>query len=401
MFGKEIKDDILEFYRRRFGDVGATVVNNLLLSIVSLKCEREIKRQRIAILDRYRIHCLLAWDVGRGKSRILKELKMALDGIYRVNFLSECSQEALRGGVNKRGNFIIPEFRLCDIIIVPEMSSLMKSKEDIAVFNNLLTSLEDGIFRVKLLKLSSLAEYEVERATEWGVHIGEGEMSYESDAIMWMATYDLNVLDNSVRKAIMDRFLVMNYSLKHFPIKWVRKVYNEPSLTDLNIEYLRAQIRRLLDAVVVNQNIINLAKACASKILEEYETFFGKAVDERINLRMMGDLIRLGVAELSLRNIEDSDSLLTFRLNMKKWFTDLMNLELDVEDYIFNLISGEGENGCLVPQIEEITGFNRGKIKRILDKLRRNNLIVKINIKQDDERLKKYKRVKYVYKVED
>jgi hypothetical protein len=397
--GEELKNDIIRFYGKRFGKVGEIVAEYLLLSLISLKCERIIKEKNLGILNRYRIHCLLCWDVGRAKSRFLTEMKMGINQseLFSARTLSDCSAEALRGGVNKAGDFVVPEFRMSDIIILPEMSSMMKSKDDIAVFNNLLTSLEDGEFRVKLLKLGGIKQEVKDFASKWGVIIGDGDMTYNSDSIMWMATYDLNILPESVRNAIMDRFLVVNLDLKNFPIDWVIYVMKQPDIKSGDMEWLGNKITDLLGKVDVDEFTIKRAKLIVEDIVNEYSKLTSKKIDEKINLRLVGDIIRITVAELSIRSEEEK--LVGIKTYVKDKFEKIMHLDINLDNVLYEYVERSSDNGVVVPELEETTGFSRNKINSLLNDLMKLHLIKRNIIKDNDVRLNKYRRVKYVYKV--
>lgn len=387
---------ILDYLNDFYGDVGRVVGEDLILSLISLKCEKEIRRLNISKYIRYRRHIMLCWEVGRAKSTFLRLFNDIIpDDIFKSSILSESSPEALRGGVFE-GYFIPPEFRVNDIVIVPELSSLLKTKDDVSVFNGLLTSLEDGEYRVKLLKLGAVNQKILEEADAYGVDISDGSMQYVNDAIMWMATYDMNTIPPALKSSIVDRFFVKKLPITRFDCTWLKRIRSKTINKD-DVEYLKGNVRLVLNDIKISEEMINMCKEHVNHIVDDYFKSIGKEADERIHLRFIGELDRVAIAYMSLTyNLDDWYYKKKFDTLLMVKFKELLGAGITTKDYIYDLILDSGVNGMTVPELHKVTGYNTKRIRYYLNGLHSYG-IKRVNIKFVRTQRVKNKRVKYVY----
>lgn len=401
--------EVLDFFKERYGIIGKEVAEELMLSLISLKCERLLRDNGLGRYIRYRRHVMLCWDVGRGKSTFLKIFKNAIPReMFVANILSESSAEALRGGISKEGNFVPPEFRVSDIVILPELGSLLKSTEDVGIFNMLLTCLEDGEFRLKLLKLGDVSKMVREKAREYEVEFEDGSMVFDSDAIVWIATHDIGTIPVKLKKAIMDRFFIKRLSVKDFNMRWLKKVRKGKEISRRDIMELKEKIREVLESVYVDKKIMNVIKVNVTQLIDEYLERRKINWDERIHLRFAGELDRIGIAYMSIGNY-DKDGKIYIELScmnlLRKKFDELLNSDITPYNHIYDLIIKSGKDGMTISEIVLCTGYNKMRVTRNLSMLGTMG-VKKIRI-TDGMRVdfrKKYhnkrKKIKYIFRHE-
>lgn len=365
--------EVLGFFKDRYGRLGKEVAEDLMLSLISLRCERLVKKKGLGGYIRYRRHIMLCWDVGRGKSTFLKIFKNAIpEEIFDANILSESSPEALRGGISKEGGFVPPEFRVSDIVILPELSSLLKTNEDVGFFNMLLTCLEDGEFRLKLLKLGNVTENVKKIASGYGVEFRDGSMIFDSDAIMWIATHDIDTIPMKLKKAVLDRFFIKRLSVKDFDMRWLRKVRGGKEISEEDIKELKEKITEVLESVYVDERMIKIVKDNVTELIDDYLGRRNITWDERVHLRFTGELDRVGIADMSIRDYKREGKLCinggTLSLLRKK-FDELLGAGRTPYTHIYDLVIGSKRDGMTVSEIMEITGYNKMRIARNLSML--------------------------------
>jgi hypothetical protein len=182
------------------GEVGAS---ELMLSLATLFLQRTNHFD-----GRIRKHVLLHWQHGWLKTTILLVMKDILPDFIKANYSTKVTEAALRGSV-AGGRFYPPEIKVSDVVIYPELSSIMNA-QDAELVGNLLSALEEGRVRVSLVRFHELDEYGLQDAAKYGINVSEGRISYTTDVIVWAASHTLDNIVPSLRRAFLDRFSIVS-----------------------------------------------------------------------------------------------------------------------------------------------------------------------------------------------
>ena len=199
----EVFDGILEEYRSCWGWLGAQIAEEVILSMIGVEATKSNKRIPI----RLRRHLLFAWPPGWSKTAMLRPVRAIFGD--RANWITTISDAVMRGSVSEDNMFIPPEVLVSDIMLIPDLVTLLTGSTAEGVAGQLLPLLEEGFVRVALVKLGtkSAAEQIRTQMRDHEITIENGRMAYKTNAIMMAATHERPRFIAS--NALRDRFVIV------------------------------------------------------------------------------------------------------------------------------------------------------------------------------------------------
>lgn len=259
-------EDIIRHCTTRWGQAFAErAVRPLIYSFI---CRKWIAREGQDNM-RYRLNILFFWERAWFKSTILGTMNDWIKAIQKPEVITAATSAALRGSVNE-GQFVAPAYLVNDIIIVPELSSILDHEN--ATMGQMLTLLEEGEVGIRLIKISQLTDAEQERIREMeNCRLTDNSIRYKSSSTTWIASHTIDVISPRHQDAFVSRFLVIRFEPSDFPRslifrrplvapewdrtikRWLREQFERD--TEPDHEFADAVIQRLRPRLEPNQDI--------------------------------------------------------------------------------------------------------------------------------------------------
>ena len=258
--------DVVKYFKELFGVLGEMASDELMLSLASWRLQKTLPKS--IDVGRIRKHVLLFWRKGWLKSTILRVFSDLLPNFIRKTFLSDASRQSLTGSA-VGDKFKPPEFKVNDIIIIPEMTSIFDNF-DSKFIGAFLTALEEGRIAVSYVKFSNLSEEEIVDAFgEYEIVIRNGRIEYDVDSVVWCGAHTYATLERHLRDAFIDRFTVVSPEPDVFNNEFVNKVLGFKR--DLSFEIsLRANIEKKLNSIKFDIDDYNYIFSIVKEVCSDF-----------------------------------------------------------------------------------------------------------------------------------
>lgn len=289
---------------------------------------------------RYRLNVMLTWDFGWWKSSVLEMVARLLPSYINVNVLTTSSAAAIRGSFYN-GKFYVPELLLNDIMIVSELTSILRTDED--TIGALLGALEEANVRVALIKAGGLSAAEISMIHSYGADTKDGRLIYRNKCSMWTATHTTDNIPDPLRDAFLSRFYLCHLDADEIPAE---AAYNDPK-DMFNLEYEKELKAKL-------STIMNLCERpdhnFANAVINELRPF----IRGKKSPREIGDLRRIIVAHHMYCPDEDVVTVSKWVVKFINQYSALTSREL-IAQYIY-------QNPRSLSSILDFTGLKKANV---------------------------------------
>lgn len=298
--------------------------------------EEELRR-------RFRLNVLLYWRAGWYKSSLASFVGRLLPPYIRFNEVLSASSAALRGSFVD-GRFYPPEFIISDIILFPELASVVRTDED--MMGVLLSAAEEGVCRSLCVKNMKATASALNKVREYGADFEDGRLVFRNRSAIWACTHTLDVIPPKHVEAFVSRFAVIQIEDYEFDYELVKRNPNEKY--DLNTEdLLRNEI-----AAAINR--------CSPNLEFAYRVFSLSRL--QLTPREAGDFIRCALAVHSLCPEYSAEECLR-EVEMVLGNTEI----LTPKEKIVRLIKNNPRSH---EEICKLTGISRSNCYTILNRLK-------------------------------
>jgi hypothetical protein len=234
---------------------------------------------------RYRLNVMLKWRHGWFKSSVLKQVAGWMPCNARA--LTASSSAAIRGSF-RAGQFYVPELLLNDILIFPELTSVLRADDEVVAA--LLGALEEADVRVALVKAMDLTQEEERRLETYGARFEDQRLCYRNRATVWTATHTVDNIDDRLRDSLLSRFHVCTVRESEIPRE---AAWRDPSrLYDADLEQ---DVYQWLTGVFLRDSTPD--HAFAAEVVARLQERFA---DVRKPPREVGDARRMALAHHEL-----------------------------------------------------------------------------------------------------
>lgn len=200
--------------------------------------EEELRR-------RFRLNVLLYWKAGWYKSSLASFMGRLLPSYLRFNEVLSASSAALRGSFVD-GKFYPPEFIISDIILFPELASVVRTDED--MMGVLLSAMEEGVCRSLCVKNMKATASALNKVREYGADFEDGRLIFRNRSAIWACTHTLDVIPPKHLEAFTSRFVIVQIDDYEFDYELVKENPNEKYDIDKENE-LRNEIAHAINNI--------------------------------------------------------------------------------------------------------------------------------------------------------
>ncbi len=302
-------EEILKYFEKvYFPAIAHRVVPILLYSAAIsqfVKYEKELHM-------RFRLNVMLNWKHGYVKSTLLDHIAELLP--LRCRKLTASSSAAIRGSFVDN-QIYVPELLLCDIMMFPEFTAIMKSDED--TIAALLVILEDADVSVALVKGGRASASEVKKLEALGAHFEHKRLMYRNQAIVWTATHTLDNIPDKLRDALLERWKIIYIPPSEIPEGFA---YQDPTeLRDTEYDIQIADTLKVMFSADRKPDL-KFQRAVVNKLHPIWK-------DQEKSPRDIGDVRRVVLAHKYLFPEATIDDTLEMILRLDKPFSTLTTRE--------------------------------------------------------------------------